>query len=988
MIHFTDAFLKQAEQNPDSTAVLDRHGSYSYGELNRRSAYLAEQILNTAEPYHANERIALLMSRTKDFVTAWLAVFRAGCAAIPLSDEYPAERIAAIMKDAGCRRCITVSKLTDRLPEEAAFIAVDEVLPSDKEVPPCDLSLNLSHPDAEGLLFYTSGSTGSPKGVIHRLSILDAYPHLLPQVISITSSTRTLCIAMFPFAASLIDLTPPLYYGGSIYIADEEERKDTDTLYSIMKEQHISGVFMPPAMYGIMRQLYGVLPLEYMFVSGEKALPKYMFSDPGIYELYGASECPPMLINPLGKDGPKMLGFPYEGVTAFLKDEGGNRITDPDIIGELCIISPYTATGYHNLPEETAEKFESRPGQETVYHTGDYMAYSAKGSLVFHGRKDRMVKIRGQRAELGEIDHVITECEGITEARTVAVTIGSAERIACFYTGKKYDRNELRQHAEKYLAPYMIPDFFLHLPAMPRNARNKTDYLALKDMAVTFEEERRAKAEQRTDAEGSAAEQKISSVFAEVLGLPSFNPRDSFFDLGGTSILAMEAAAKLRDLNISFRDLFTLKTPGRLAEFLQEQTTEPKEETASEAGEENREYPLLPYQRYYVDYQLYTPKGDGSNVPVLKAIPRTEIDPFRLKEAVDRVQRHFCIFGMVFTFAEDGSFVQRYEPERIQPVEIVETTEEAFEKEIPHLIRSHRVINSLLYRTGIYVTETTVYLFMDFHHSIIDGAGLDLVIQNIIRVLNGQTPDKDLYFEFLRQYEQNISRKEMQEETEKLKKIYNLPSYARYPKKDHESRENRIDILTIPFDYSLSDLMGWLSEKNMSLGMVYSAAGLLSMKEQTGFDQVQVQWIFSGRDEVWKQNVVGITMSAHPLAIDFSRKDLDLLKEVSDQIIESIIYSDLSFALYDNSPNKQESVNMICEDGIEINTSITPGTKTIPMWDYRLTAAAAAECVLYPLKKENRLLMFINYNSYCYEKETMERFGASVAENMRRLARE
>ncbi|MCR5502366.1 MAG: AMP-binding protein, partial [Lachnospiraceae bacterium] len=428
MKHFIEVFIHQAKTDPDNIAVTDSRGSLSYGELNRRSAYLAKLILRALGPERETGRVALLLPRTKEFITAWIAVLRAGLTVIPLSDEYPAERVAAILRDADCGLCLTAGDPVRNGAGDVPVILPDEVMPPGKEVPDQDTDLNLSRPEAEGMIFYTSGSTGNPKGVVHLARILDAYPELLPQAVPFSPDTRTLLVAMFTFAASLIDLTPPLYYGGSLYIADENERKDVKELYRIIKEHRISGTFIPPVLYGVMRRQFGPLPLRYLFLSGEKAREQNMFGDPGVFELYGASECPPMLINPLGKGGPASLGRPFEGVTAYLADDDGNRISKPEVIGELCIITPYEAVGYHNLPEETAGKFtdpEDGKGPH-IYHTGDYMAFASDGSLIFHGRKDRMVKIRGQRVELGEIDHIVGRYPGITEARTVNVTFRNA----------------------------------------------------------------------------------------------------------------------------------------------------------------------------------------------------------------------------------------------------------------------------------------------------------------------------------------------------------------------------------------------------------------------------------------------------------------------------------------------------------------------------------------------------------------------------------
>ena len=181
--------------------------------------------------------------------------------------------------------------------------------------------------------------------------------------------------------------------------------------------------------------------------------------------------------------------------------------------------------------------------------------------------------------------------------------------------------------------------------------------------------------------------------------------------------------------------------------------------------------------------------------------------------------------------------------------------------------------------------------------------------------------------------------------------------------------------------------MDTLKGKNVTLDMLFNAALLLALKEYNGSDKVQVQWIYNARDEKLKQNVVGLTMSALPIAIDFSRPGLDLLKEIRMQIAENIAWSDLSFALYDNSPGLQENLNIILEEGMVEDAAITPGTRDINLWGFRHTAPEEVECVLIPVAKENRLIMFINYNRCSYEEASMQRFCEYIADCMRRLIR-
>lgn len=240
---FVDKFLENVQKFPDKAAVMDIRGAYSYRELNQRSGFLASEILRTTDS--KNSRIAILLPRTKEYMTALIAVIRSGCAAVPVDSEYPEERIQSVLKDSGCAVCITTSELS-RKAENFPVIIAEEVL---RDVPPGEYTLNLSDASKEGLLIYTSGSTGKPKGVIHRQSIFSAGYETLKDLYQFTENDIICCMGGFTFIASIYDLIPSLIAGVSLYITNEEERKNVDSLYNIIKSRHITGMYIPSQMF-------------------------------------------------------------------------------------------------------------------------------------------------------------------------------------------------------------------------------------------------------------------------------------------------------------------------------------------------------------------------------------------------------------------------------------------------------------------------------------------------------------------------------------------------------------------------------------------------------------------------------------------------------------------------------------------------------------------------------------------------------------------
>lgn len=276
-------FLENAERNPKAPALLDIRGTYSYEEMNRRSAYLAEKILSAA----GGKRVAVLLPRIKDFVVAMFAVLRAGGAVVPIDGEYPVERVRSILQDVNCALCFTTKARAGEI-EEVPSLLLEEIFPEGEDVPEADLTLDLSDPDAEGYILYTSGSTGKPKGMVHRQSILSCAPTVFAGQIPMTAHSRALNIAGVSFIASLVDFTTMLSCGGSVYMANETERKNMEMIHGLFTKRKITGMFCPPQMYGVLQKLYGNPPLEYVILAGEKAQGSEY--PPGVLEAYGSSE--------------------------------------------------------------------------------------------------------------------------------------------------------------------------------------------------------------------------------------------------------------------------------------------------------------------------------------------------------------------------------------------------------------------------------------------------------------------------------------------------------------------------------------------------------------------------------------------------------------------------------------------------------------------------------------------------------------------------
>ena len=721
-------FLEQARKHPNNPAVLDIYGTYTYERMNLRSAYLAEQILESIGGKGQRGRIALFLPRTKEFVVALFAVLRAGCAAVPIDGEYPRERVRTILEDVGCALCITTAAKSEDVGGTPNLV-LEEVFPAEGDEPEGDAFLDLSDPDAEGYILYTSGSTGRPKGVVHRQAMLGNAPEVLGSVTKFTENSRSLNIAGFSFIAGTFDTMPLLTSGGSVYIANETERKNMDMIWALFEKCRITGMYIPPQMFTVLRKLHGPLPLEYVAMVGEKFVNKDNITDPGVVEFFGASETgTAILIHRLGEGGALSLGKPADNVYAYLLDEDGNRIEKPGEIGELCVTTPWLALGYNHLPEETAKRFTEnpfRPG-ERMYHTGDQMAWAEDGSLIFHGRNDRMVKVRGYRIELGEIDQVVRKKEGIDEVANVNVTVHGGDLICCYYTGEETSPAEMKEFASTWLPGYMIPEYFIHLDKMPRNDRGKFDYPTLKAMEIKTNEA-------EYEPPQTEQEERICRAFAETLEMERAGATADFFDCGGTSLSAAVLISHLSDgeTTLSFQDISAHPTPRELAAFIESKRGAEKPKMDRDA------YPLTKTQ---MGIYLESLTGGNKATYTLPYMARAA-EGVTAEQLVDAVRKVLDAHpGMKYIIHADSMGMPSAVPVPDAELEIPVTDgpEEGRLDFMKAFMPIVPMMDSLMIRPAVYRTPERCWLAIKTHLIYFDASAISLFISEMNRALAGK----------------------------------------------------------------------------------------------------------------------------------------------------------------------------------------------------------------------------------------------------------
>ncbi|MDO5444168.1 MAG: AMP-binding protein [Eubacteriales bacterium] len=617
MKHIYDYLAEYAVKNPQKAAISDENGTLTYAELNEKSSALA---LRLAElKIRQGEPVAVYVPYVKELVVGTFAVMRAGAVYLPLEYSYPDDRLQFMLKDSSAGALLTLRSLWKERPldfPEERVIYIDDEYGS---VP--SVSADVS-PDAPAMILYTSGTTGCPKGVIlpHTMMVSLMNWAFIHEGTELTEDSRAGIMSGLTFSATTLILYSPFMYGGTVLLAPEAARKDIDLLYVFLKENKITHTFLPAGLATTMAEHYDMSGIN-IFAGGEKLRNfRPLSRNTKLINTYGCTELGAIISAVIhGDEGIIPVGYLSRDTEAMITDENLCPVKIGET-GELLVHNARMARSYLGLPEQTKAKWVDISGV-TWYRTGDRARCTEDGLFYILGRTDNMVKIRGFRVETGEVEAQIGKAAvklGITIRNIVVVVrnVNGIDHLTCYYeSSDEADKNQLTEEISGALAAYMVPDIWVRMDVMPRNANGKIMRAQLPEP------------ESCASAPGTVfneAEARIVEATASVLGIKHYiSPDDGFAQLGGTSLKAMELSTCLRSIGITVSSaqilrLNTLREIASEAEVAYEKFWTDEEyrrirEDFSSRGEEIKEVlPITPEQDEALFEMMIHPDQRGS----------------------------------------------------------------------------------------------------------------------------------------------------------------------------------------------------------------------------------------------------------------------------------------------------------------------------------------------------------------------------------------
>lgn len=585
-----DLFFEQAVRTPEAPAVISSRRTLSYSELAALAYGLGQRL--RALGVRPNTLVAVVMDKGWEQIVGVLGTLAAGAAYLPIDASVPEERLHFLLENGDVELVLTQSWIDEkrRWPAHVRRLSIDcEDLISTSAGP----LPRLQSPDDVAYVLYTSGSTGQPKGVMigHR-GLVNCIVETNREF-NVGSSDRALAVTALHHDMSVYDIFGLLAAGGAVVMPDREATRSPDHWIELISRHRVTMWNSVPAfmemllVHAAAEKLNMRDGLRLVFLGGDwislsaPARIRAHFGDVQVVSVGGPTETTVWNIwYPVKEIQPEWHSIPYghaiPNTRYYVVDENLNDcpVGEP---GELCCSGIGLLKGYWRNDEQTRARTAIHPCTgERIYRTGDRGRFVPDGEIEFLGRIDRQIKINGQRIELGEIEATLLRQRGVKQAVVDAIEFEGQKKLAAYVVpdlpagnARPVEAQELRGALERSLPAYMVPSSFTILESLPLNANGKVDR-SLLPAAARFVRSTLTASVHPAPAFASKTEEIIASVWKKLLGVTEIGPSDNFFDLGGDSILLVEAHSELQQTlqrKFAVTDLFQFPSVRALGSY-------------------------------------------------------------------------------------------------------------------------------------------------------------------------------------------------------------------------------------------------------------------------------------------------------------------------------------------------------------------------------------------------------------------------------------
>ncbi|RDY87136.1 non-ribosomal peptide synthetase [Bacillus velezensis] len=1005
-------FERQAKETPDARAVVYDGQILTYRELNERANRIAAALRSNG--VGPESVVALLTGRTTELASGILGILKAGGAYLPIGDDVPRERAEWMLKDCKADILLQSDKL-DGLPLSGKRLFIEDIqtkagLSSENPEP-------LGGPESLAYMIYTSGSTGAPKGVmIEQRSVIRLVKN--SNYIDFTPKDRLLFTSSLGFDVTTFEIFGPLLNGASLYVSDQETYLDSDVLETFIQQNGITTLWLTSSLFNHLSEQneHVFSGLSRLIIGGEALSPSHVnrvrnaLPHLSVWNGYGPTENTTFstcFLIEQSYDHSIPIGRPVGNSTAYIINSRGTP-QPIGVIGELCTGGDGVARGYFGRPELTEEKFVPNPfvPGERMYRTGDLARWLPDGTIEYAGRMDDQVKIRGYRVELGEIEAALRSLDGVKEAAVSVRTgqSGNKELIAYMSLQADMDTEKVRSSLSKQLPNYMVPAYMMELEKLPLTPNGKLDRKNLPEPELTLQT--------AYTAPRNELEEQLSVIWQEVLGTKQVGIEDSFFELGGDSIKALQVSARLGRYGwkMTASDLFRHPSIKELAPLIR------KAERVIDQRPVEGDIPWTPVQHWFLSQRMENRNHFNQSVMMFSS---NALQKQPLKEALEHLVIHHD--ALRITVSEENESIRQIN-HGIQKAELytldiwdmseTDTWEREIETEVAALQQRMDIEKGPLLKAGWFKTRSGDYLFITVHHLAVDGVSWRILLEDLsaayTQAVKGQPVQLPPKTDSFKQYAERLS------EYAKSSKLMREEEYWRfieeetaaelpYEKPQHQTGADSIR-QTVSFTLTEEETSVLLQQVNRAYHTdtqdILLTAAALALRDWTGGGRLRIAMEGHGREHIMPEldisRTVGWFTSMYPVLIDLNTAGSELgtaVKTVKDTLgripDKGIGYGILKYM----TPPEQKTIRFRQAPEISFNylgqfndtedqhtfslSGLASGHDITPTWQREQAVEMSA------MAAQNKLHFSLSYPPSRFSKETMEQLLQTLQQYLR-----
>ncbi|WP_159882428.1 non-ribosomal peptide synthetase [Paenibacillus puerhi] len=1013
-------FEEQARLHPANIALVHGREQQTYGELNERANRLARTL--RARGVGPDKLVALLTDRSIDMIVSILAVLKAGGAYVPIDPLYPEERIQYILEDSGVDLLITNGKRNVPSGFRGTCLRTDD--PSIYDGGGTNLQ-PVCNPGHLAYVIYTSGTTGQPKGtMITHAGVQRIVKH--PGYVDFTREDRMLQASNYAFDGSVIEIFGALLNGAQLVLVDAEVITDLSLLAQVLEKHAITILFCTTALFNALVEEcpHRLTSLRKMMFGGEKASVHHVRKALGLLgpdrlvNLYGPTETTVLAtayeMKSLEEAAVSIpIGRPVQQTRLYVVDRH-DKLVPIGVPGELCAAGIGLSRGYWQRPELTAEKFAPCPFEpgERMYRTGDLVRWLPDGTLEYLDRLDQQVKVRGFRVELGEIESRLLELDMIKEVAVTANKDANGQTMLCAYmvADREWTVAGLRAALAQRLPDYMIPHVFMQLTRIPLTANGKVDRRALPEPDL---QTGGAKFEAPTTLVGEL----LADIWKTLLGAERIGVHDHFFHLGGDSIKAIQAAARLQKFGykLGVRDFFAYPTITELEPRVQRLTViAPQEPVVGE---------LVPgpVQSWFFERAFAEPHHFNQSVMLFREEGWNEA---YLQTVFQRLVVHHDVLRMRCVRA--GSHY-RLVQQGIDEAEVRTCfTLETAAVDARHKLEQIRLMadeqqagldleQGPLLKAKLFHADEGSYLLIVIHHLVVDGVSWRILLEDLAEGYDQSVRGEPVSFAakthayqaWTAALNRYASSEELRSELAYWQRMESKP-YALLPRDlpDFDAYSNTIGLaqecsFTLTAEETEDLLKHVHHAYHTEIEDVLLAALALAVKDWARDERVLVLLEGHGREPLFPEldvsRTVGWFTSQYPvmLELDSSRHPIISVKEQ----LRSVPSKGIGYGVlkYMAPAEVRDSSVFAIEPEISFNylgqidqESVTGGfvLSDAPMgWQISPNAERISLIGIHAVIQKGRLTVKIDYNPYVFQRVTMHTFAEGYRRHLTSLIR-